>query len=89
MDDVLSWTRTVLNTTPARWLQLAESFRQSCLAQPPPKGEWSAVECLYTWWIPSAGSSRSAPAPAGRQISPHTTRTARGPDRTPPRQSGG
>ncbi len=46
MDDLLPWTRAVLATTPARWLQLTETLPIDLLNRPPAPGEWSAVECL-------------------------------------------
>jgi hypothetical protein len=46
MNDMLSWIRTVLNTTPARWSHIAEELPAELLVLPPLEGEWSAVECL-------------------------------------------
>ena len=46
MDDVLTWTRAVLSSTPAGWLNLTGKLPAHLLAQPPLPGEWSALECL-------------------------------------------
>jgi hypothetical protein len=46
MEDILTWTRSVLKTTPARWSHLAEELPASLLVRPPLEGQWSAVECL-------------------------------------------
>jgi uncharacterized damage-inducible protein DinB len=46
MDDILTWTPTVLSTTPARWLSLTETLPARLLTTPFAPGEWSALECL-------------------------------------------
>ena len=46
MDTILQSVRAILQTTPARWLNLTESVAVDLLVQPPAPGEWSAVECL-------------------------------------------
>lgn len=43
----IEMVKTVLSTTPARWLSLAENLSLDLLARPPAPGEWSALECLY------------------------------------------
>jgi hypothetical protein len=44
--ELLPWTRTVLATTPARWLTLTETLPAELLDRPPAAGEWSALACL-------------------------------------------
>jgi DinB superfamily len=39
--------KTVLSTTPARWLSLTETLSPNLLARTPAPEEWSALECLY------------------------------------------
>jgi hypothetical protein len=46
MDNILSWCQSVLQTTPARWTNLAQNLPVDLLLQPPATGEWSAVACL-------------------------------------------
>jgi hypothetical protein len=46
MDDLLTQVRSVLATTPARWLNLTETVPVSLLTLAPAPGQWSAVECL-------------------------------------------
>jgi hypothetical protein len=43
---MLEWVFSVLKTTPARWLSLAETLPDELAKQQPLPGEWSAVECL-------------------------------------------
>jgi hypothetical protein len=43
---LLSPTRAILATTPARWLSLTESLPANLLMQTPAQGQWSASECL-------------------------------------------
>lgn len=38
--------KTILSTTPARWLSLAQSVPEEFLSRTPAPGEWSALECL-------------------------------------------
>jgi DinB superfamily len=45
-DALLPQARTILATTPARWLSLTESLPLDLLTLPPADGQWSAVECL-------------------------------------------
>ena len=44
--EMLAWVFSVLKTTPARWLSLAETLPEELARQQPLPGEWSAVECL-------------------------------------------
>ncbi len=46
MDELLIRVRAILATTPARWINLAETLPLSVLAQSPAPGQWSAIECL-------------------------------------------
>ena len=46
MDNPLPWVRTVLATTPNRWLELTQSLPPELLRLSPAPGEWSAVACL-------------------------------------------
>lgn len=46
MDNILSFARSVLETTPDHWIRLAESLPEDLLSRPPALGEWSAIECL-------------------------------------------
>ncbi|RPI31765.1 MAG: DinB family protein [Chloroflexota bacterium] len=46
MDEFLANIRSVLITTPARWLSLAQTLPSELLERKPEPGEWSAVECL-------------------------------------------
>lgn len=46
MDTILQSVRTILQITPARWLNLTESVAADLLVQPPAPGEWSAMDCL-------------------------------------------
>ncbi len=46
MDNILTWVRAVLTTTPTRWANLIEALPVQLLTQPPAPGEWSALECL-------------------------------------------
>jgi len=45
-DDTLRWVRSVLVTTPGRWVSLTESLPIELLSRPPAPKEWSALECL-------------------------------------------
>ena len=44
--DIPQWARTVLSTTPARWISLAGELPDELFSLPPAAGEWSALECL-------------------------------------------
>jgi hypothetical protein len=46
MDKILNQTTVVLETTPARWLELVKKLPADLLLRPPAVGEWSAVDCL-------------------------------------------
>jgi hypothetical protein len=46
MENILSWVRSVVTTTPARLTSLAEKMPAGLLSRAPLAGEWSAVECL-------------------------------------------
>jgi len=46
MFPVLTWTRAVLQTTPARWTALVNDLPDELLRRSPAPGEWSAWECL-------------------------------------------
>ena len=46
MDELLTWSRAVLETTPVRWVTLIKSLPLDLLNRPPAAGEWSAVECF-------------------------------------------
>lgn len=46
MSDSLTYTRAILQTTPARWRALVETLPAELLQRPPAPGEWSAAQCL-------------------------------------------
>jgi hypothetical protein len=46
MENTLSWVRSIITTTPARWISLTENLPVELLTRAPLAGEWSAVECL-------------------------------------------
>lgn len=46
MDNILSWSRAILQTTPTRWTELAHNLPAELLLRPPAPGEWSALACL-------------------------------------------
>jgi hypothetical protein len=46
MDNILSWSRAVLQATPARWTSLAQNLPAELLVRPPAPGEWPALACL-------------------------------------------
>jgi hypothetical protein len=46
MHDVLSWSESVLKTTPTRWITLTETLPAELLGRAPAAGEWSALDCL-------------------------------------------
>src|SRR4051794_2932158 len=43
---VLIWSKSILETTPARWLSLVQSVPIELLTVWPAPGEWSAIKCL-------------------------------------------
>lgn len=46
MNDILNESRTILQTTPLRWVNLTQSLSVGVLSLPPAPGEWSAADCL-------------------------------------------
>jgi len=42
----LTWIRSILSTTPERWIRLAETVPPELMRAVPKAGEWSALECL-------------------------------------------
>jgi hypothetical protein len=46
MENNLMWIQSVLNTTVARWRNLADTIPGDLLTRQPAPAEWSAVECL-------------------------------------------
>jgi len=44
--EILAWSRSILTTTPARWLSLARWVPEELLLLRPAPAEWSALECL-------------------------------------------
>lgn len=46
MADILTLTKTVLKTTPRRWISLAESLPAELFRLVPKPAEWSAFDCL-------------------------------------------
>lgn len=47
MKDLLDWSRSILETTPSRWISLVQHVPIPLLTRPPAQGEWSALECLF------------------------------------------
>ena len=47
MTTILPWAVSVIETTPERWLRLAQSIPEELLRLPPAPGEWAPVECLH------------------------------------------
>ncbi len=46
MTDLLTTVKSILQTTPARWVALTEAVPAAAQTARPAAGEWSAVECL-------------------------------------------
>ncbi|MBI1299474.1 hypothetical protein GC175_31485 [bacterium] len=46
MDNLLSSVRSILLTTPERWMKLTETLPSDLLFAPAAEGEWSAIQCL-------------------------------------------
>lgn len=46
MSALLDHSLSLLSTTPARWLSLAQQAPADLLKRPPASGEWSALDCL-------------------------------------------
>jgi uncharacterized damage-inducible protein DinB len=44
--DILTRSKSILETTPARWLKLIEEVPLELLILPPAPNEWSALQCL-------------------------------------------
>ena len=44
--DILIWSKSILVTTPARWLKLVEEVPLELLMMQPAPDEWSALQCL-------------------------------------------
>jgi hypothetical protein len=45
-DNILKWSKSILEITPARWFNLVQSVPIELLSARPAPGEWSAMECL-------------------------------------------
>ncbi|MBZ0320410.1 MAG: DinB family protein [Anaerolineae bacterium] len=45
-DPILTWCKSVVTITPARWNSLVTSVPLELLTRPPAPGEWSALDCL-------------------------------------------
>ncbi len=45
-ENILVWCLSVIETTPARWLNLVKTVPVELLSAKPAPGEWSALECL-------------------------------------------
>jgi hypothetical protein len=46
IENLIDWTRTVLSTTPSRWMSLAGALPAELFTRRPLPGEWSPLECL-------------------------------------------
>lgn len=46
METPIPWVRSILRTTPQRWMSLADSLPHDLLLRAPAPGEWSALDCL-------------------------------------------
>ncbi len=46
MENRIHWIRSVLRTTPQRWISLAETLPPALLLRAPAPGEWAAADCL-------------------------------------------
>ena len=49
-NNVLLWIKSVLETTPARWINLSQTLPAELLKRSPAPREWSALECLQHTW---------------------------------------
>ncbi|MDI6694790.1 MAG: DinB family protein [Anaerolineales bacterium] len=47
MTMILSWTISVIETTPERWMRLTLNISDELLRRPAAMGEWSAMGCLH------------------------------------------
>lgn len=45
-NNLLIWIKSVLQTSPARWISLTQTLPAELLARSPAPREWSALECL-------------------------------------------
>jgi hypothetical protein len=45
-DNILVWSKSIITTSPARWLSLVQSVPMELLSIRPAPNEWSAIECL-------------------------------------------
>ncbi len=46
VQDILTWSKTLLASTPLRWQYLLDTYPQDLLSIAPAPGEWSALDCL-------------------------------------------
>src|ERR1700730_11396592 len=46
MNNILEWSKSIIVTTPVRWLNLVESVPAELLLMRPAPDEWSALDCL-------------------------------------------
>ncbi|GAB5491177.1 MAG: hypothetical protein Phog2KO_13920 [Phototrophicaceae bacterium] len=46
VQDILSWSKTILASTPLRWQYLLDTYPQDLLLSKPSPTEWSAYDCL-------------------------------------------
>ncbi len=46
MENTIAWVRSVLSTTPTRWMNLSALLPLELLNRKPAPAEWSAMECL-------------------------------------------
>jgi hypothetical protein len=46
MTSILEWTRSIIVTTPERWLNLVDAVPTELLLMRPAPNEWSALDCL-------------------------------------------
>ena len=45
-DSILTWSKSILTISPARWSSLVQSVPLELLSMRPAPNEWSAIECL-------------------------------------------
>jgi hypothetical protein len=46
MDNTLTWSKSIITISPARWISLVQSVPMELLSMRPAASEWSAIECL-------------------------------------------
>lgn len=46
VQDILTWSKTILSSTPIRWQYLTDNYPLELLSLAPAAGEWSALACL-------------------------------------------